>query len=325
MSIATPCREPPPSRTPTPIGNRPLPDAEPVLAARARCDAQHRAGARRPGAGARGHARAGRRAQRRGPRARALADHEPARLGPRPHRRLRGPVAGPAPRGPGAAAAGSGRAVRRVRDAARGARGNRGARAGRGARLPGGRPRPHRRGARARAGSATGRSARWCSATSSSTPRRCARRWRSPGCCRPASRSSCEQPLSGSREARSDDWIELPAGPFAMGAAREGFAYDNERPRHTVELAAFQIARRPVSNAQLDALQRGRRLRAARVVVGRGLGVEAGVRHHPSSADRGGRMPRRPSATSPGSRPTPSPERTTRACPPRPSGRGRRA
>jgi iron(II)-dependent oxidoreductase len=44
-------------------------------------------------------------------------------------------------------------------------------------------------------------------------------------------------------------WIELPAGPFAIGSTEEGFAYDNERPRHTVEVAAFQIARRPVSNA----------------------------------------------------------------------------
>ena len=34
-----------------------------------------------------------------------------------------------------------------------------------------------------------------------------------------------------------------------MGAAAEGFAYDNERPRHTVELPAFRIARHPVSNA----------------------------------------------------------------------------
>ena len=32
-----------------------------------------------------------------------------------------------------------------------------------------------------------------------------------------------------------------------MGAGQEGFAYDNERPRHVVELAPFQIARLPVS------------------------------------------------------------------------------
>jgi gamma-glutamyl hercynylcysteine S-oxide synthase len=51
-------------------------------------------------------------------------------------------------------------------------------------------------------------------------------------------------PLGG-----SDEWIEVPAGPFEMGAGPEGFAYDNERPRHTVDLEAFQIARRPVTNA----------------------------------------------------------------------------
>jgi gamma-glutamyl hercynylcysteine S-oxide synthase len=44
-------------------------------------------------------------------------------------------------------------------------------------------------------------------------------------------------------------WVTVPGGPFEMGAPSEGFAYDNERPRHTVELPAFQIARRPVSNA----------------------------------------------------------------------------
>jgi gamma-glutamyl hercynylcysteine S-oxide synthase len=45
------------------------------------------------------------------------------------------------------------------------------------------------------------------------------------------------------------EWLEIPAGSFAMGAPASGFAYDNERPRHPVELRAFQIARRPVSAA----------------------------------------------------------------------------
>lgn len=44
------------------------------------------------------------------------------------------------------------------------------------------------------------------------------------------------------------DWVEVPAGPFAMGAAGDGFAYDNERPRHDVDTAGFQIARRPATN-----------------------------------------------------------------------------
>jgi gamma-glutamyl hercynylcysteine S-oxide synthase len=52
-----------------------------------------------------------------------------------------------------------------------------------------------------------------------------------------------------SADASADEWIEVPAGPFEMGAGPDGFAYDNERPRHTVELPAFQIARRPVTNA----------------------------------------------------------------------------
>jgi iron(II)-dependent oxidoreductase len=46
-----------------------------------------------------------------------------------------------------------------------------------------------------------------------------------------------------------DGWLESPAGSFAMGAGETGFAYDNERPRHTVALRAFRIARRPVSAA----------------------------------------------------------------------------
>ena len=46
-----------------------------------------------------------------------------------------------------------------------------------------------------------------------------------------------------------EGWVNVPAGEFAMGADAEGFAYDNERPRHTVSLPAFSIARRPVSNA----------------------------------------------------------------------------
>ncbi len=45
------------------------------------------------------------------------------------------------------------------------------------------------------------------------------------------------------------DWVPVPAGQFEMGTGPHGFAYDNERPRHTVELPAFQIARHPVDNA----------------------------------------------------------------------------
>lgn len=54
------------------------------------------------------------------------------------------------------------------------------------------------------------------------------------------------EPLAG-----EEGWQEIPAGSFAMGASAEGFAYDNERPRHEVSLEAFAIARLPVSNASV--------------------------------------------------------------------------
>ncbi|MCW3032598.1 MAG: egtB [Solirubrobacterales bacterium] len=47
----------------------------------------------------------------------------------------------------------------------------------------------------------------------------------------------------------SSGWLAVPAGRVQIGAPDEGFAYDNERPRHEVELGAFVIARLPVSNA----------------------------------------------------------------------------
>jgi len=57
-------------------------------------------------------------------------------------------------------------------------------------------------------------------------------------------------PLEPAAEsAELEEWVQVPAGSFAMGAGAAGFAYDNERPRHTVELGAFAIARRPVTNA----------------------------------------------------------------------------
>jgi iron(II)-dependent oxidoreductase len=41
----------------------------------------------------------------------------------------------------------------------------------------------------------------------------------------------------------------VAAGPFELGAPSEGFAYDNERPRHGARTGAFEIARLPVSNS----------------------------------------------------------------------------
>ena len=42
--------------------------------------------------------------------------------------------------------------------------------------------------------------------------------------------------------------VAVGAGEYEIGAPARGFAYDNERPRHAVELEAFEIDRTPVSN-----------------------------------------------------------------------------
>ena len=47
------------------------------------------------------------------------------------------------------------------------------------------------------------------------------------------------------------DMALVPGGPFEMGAPPEGFAYDNERPRHAHDVPAFLIDRVPVTNGQM--------------------------------------------------------------------------
>jgi len=56
-----------------------------------------------------------------------------------------------------------------------------------------------------------------------------------------------EQPMDG---AGAGEWVEIGAGAFELGAPPDGFAYDNERPRHRVETPAFAISRLPVSNRE---------------------------------------------------------------------------
>jgi gamma-glutamyl hercynylcysteine S-oxide synthase len=45
------------------------------------------------------------------------------------------------------------------------------------------------------------------------------------------------------------EMVLVEGGPVEIGAGPAGFAYDNERPRHTVELEPFWIDRTPVTNA----------------------------------------------------------------------------
>ncbi len=47
--------------------------------------------------------------------------------------------------------------------------------------------------------------------------------------------------------------VDVAGGTREIGAGDRGFAYDNERPRHEVELAPFQIDRAPVTNGDFAA------------------------------------------------------------------------
>ncbi len=45
-------------------------------------------------------------------------------------------------------------------------------------------------------------------------------------------------------------WKSFPEGIYCVGHAGQGFAFDNESPRHRVFLGEFQIASRPVTNGE---------------------------------------------------------------------------
>jgi len=58
-----------------------------------------------------------------------------------------------------------------------------------------------------------------------------------------------ERPLAPGRPAADlPATVTVPGGPVELGDGGNGFAYDNERPRHTVDLAPFEIDTTPVTN-----------------------------------------------------------------------------
>lgn len=65
-----------------------------------------------------------------------------------------------------------------------------------------------------------------------------------PGVYRPTPRELAPVEAAGT----PPDVTRVEAGPFPMGAGPQGFAYDNERPQHEVDLRAFEIDTAPVTN-----------------------------------------------------------------------------
>lgn len=52
------------------------------------------------------------------------------------------------------------------------------------------------------------------------------------------------------KKSNALNWINFKGGLQEIGFNHEGFAYDNEMPRHKVYLEAFRLASRPVNNAE---------------------------------------------------------------------------
>jgi len=57
-------------------------------------------------------------------------------------------------------------------------------------------------------------------------------------------------PMPSTCEVQPQEWLTLEGGVYHIGHDGEGFAYDNEGPRHRVLLEGAQIASRPVTNGE---------------------------------------------------------------------------
>lgn len=60
-------------------------------------------------------------------------------------------------------------------------------------------------------------------------------------------------PVAEKREAPALNWIEIAGGLVEIGHDGDGFAYDNEGPRHQFFLRDFKLASRPVTNGDFMA------------------------------------------------------------------------
>jgi ergothioneine biosynthesis protein EgtB len=57
-------------------------------------------------------------------------------------------------------------------------------------------------------------------------------------------------PASSPADGRAPAWVNFPAGLVAIGHSGNGFAFDNELPRHQVYLQGFRLANRLVTNGE---------------------------------------------------------------------------
>ncbi|NJN88253.1 MAG: ergothioneine biosynthesis protein EgtB [Leptolyngbyaceae cyanobacterium SL_7_1] len=73
---------------------------------------------------------------------------------------------------------------------------------------------------------------------------------------RPAYR--CDLPIAGEAALVTEQWLDYPGGVYAIGHDGDGFAFDNETPRHSVYVDDYWLAARPVTNGEyLEFMQAG--------------------------------------------------------------------
>ena len=154
---------------------------------------------------------------------------------------------------------------------------------------------------------------------------------------RPAYR--VRRPRTAVPEPGEPGWIGHPGGIRQVGHDGNGFAWDNEAPRHDVLIHPFRLADRLVTNGEWLQFMADGGYRTADAVAGRrldhrqprGLGGAAllgaarrPVARHVAGGPAAGRTSRHPSATSATTRPTPSRAGPASACRPSSSGRSPR-
>jgi iron(II)-dependent oxidoreductase len=67
--------------------------------------------------------------------------------------------------------------------------------------------------------------------------------------CRAASPAGSACANGSGRSFTGLELVEIPSGECTIGAAADGFAYDNERPRHRTDVRGYLIGRTPITNA----------------------------------------------------------------------------
>jgi len=68
--------------------------------------------------------------------------------------------------------------------------------------------------------------------------------------CNPLSPAYVERALASPSSVPPVEWVSLPEGVYWIGHEGEGFAFDNEGPRHRQFVQAFQLASRLVTNGE---------------------------------------------------------------------------